>query len=94
MHFTCHLFDTSQGIFEGVQCGGFVIVFLLRRQMKFQLFQGFNHLLLGLGFGGFFTTVICTQSSHKHTQWQVRYGNTSFKKNDSLKARIKIMKSF
>lgn len=57
-HFTFHLFDTSQGVLEGVQRGGLVIMSLLSGQMKLQLLQCFNHLLLGLGFGRLLTTTM------------------------------------
>lgn len=57
---TFHLFHTSQGVLEGVQCGSLVIVFLLSRQMKLQFFQSFNYFLLGLGFGRLLTTAIQT----------------------------------
>lgn len=35
-------------------------MFLLSRQVTLQLFQSFNHLLLGLCFGGLLTTANCT----------------------------------
>lgn len=57
-HFTFHLFDTSQSVLEGVQRAGLVIMSLLSGQMKLQLLQCFNHLLLGLGFGRLLTTTM------------------------------------
>lgn len=88
MHFTCHLFDAAQGVLEGVQCRGLVIVSLLRRQVKLQLFQGFNHLLLGLGFGRFLTTAICTYiHTHTHTC-------AAASQIESLKARLNTMKLY
>lgn len=37
-HFTFHLFDAAQSVFEGVQRGGLVIVSLFSGQVKLQLF--------------------------------------------------------
>lgn len=60
-HFTFNLSDTTQRVLEGVQRAGLVIVSLLSGQVKLQLFQSFNHLLLVLGFGRLLTTANCTK---------------------------------
>lgn len=52
------MFDTSQSVLERVQRAGLVIMSLLSGQMKLQLLQRFNHLLLGLGFGRLLTTTM------------------------------------
>ncbi len=78
-HFTFHLFDTAQRILEGVQRGGLVIVSLLRGQVKLQLLQSFNHLLLGLGLGGLLTTASCTIT---HAQRQVTQCNKEYSKQN------------
>lgn len=57
-HFTFHLFDAAQSVFQGVQCGRLVIVPLLRGQVTLELFQGFNDLLLRLGFGRLLTATV------------------------------------
>lgn len=57
MHFTFHLFHAAQSVLEGTQRGGLITVPLLSGKVKLQLFQSFNHLLLGLGFGRLFTAV-------------------------------------
>lgn len=61
--FTFHLFHAAQSVLEGTQRGGLITVSLLSRQVKLQLFQHFNDLLLGLGFGRLFTAVRGTVAS-------------------------------
>jgi len=55
-----HLFDTAQCVLDGVQRGRLALVPLVGGQVQLQLFQQFNHLLLGLGFGRLLTTAGCT----------------------------------
>lgn len=55
--FTFHLFDAAQSVLEGTQGGGLIPMSLLSGQVKLQLFQSFNDLLLSLGFGRLFTAV-------------------------------------
>lgn len=72
--FTFHLFDAAQSVLQGVQCGRLVIVPLLMGQVTLELFQGFNYLLLRLGFGRLLTATVaqpqtCTAASqilHNH----------------------------
>lgn len=61
---TFHLFDAAEGILEGVQCGG-LVVFLVSWHVKLQLFQSFNHLLLGFGFCRLLTTARWTREQVK-----------------------------
>lgn len=73
-HFTFHLFDAAQSVLKGVQRCRLVVVPLLRGQVKLELFQGFNDLLLGLGFGRLLTATVgqpqtrraATQKLHNH----------------------------
>lgn len=51
------MLHAAQGVLEGAQGAGCVAVSLLSGQVELQLFQNFNHLLLGLGFGRLFTAV-------------------------------------
>lgn len=67
-HFTFHLFDAAQSVLKRVQRGRLVTVPLLRGQVKLELLQGFNYLLLGLGFGRLLTATVaqpqtCTATS-------------------------------
>lgn len=76
MHFTFHLFDAAQRVLKRVQRGRLVTVPLLRGQVKLELFQGFNDLLLGLGFGRLLAATVaqpqtCTAASQTlHSEWR------------------------
>lgn len=79
MLFTFHLFDAAQCVLEGVQCRGLAVVSLLSGHVKLQLFQSFNHLLLGLSFGRLLTTASCT-ITHKEAS-QILLQEKQFLKN-------------
>lgn len=60
---TFHLSDAAQRVLEGAQGGGLITVPLLRGEVKLQLLQNLDHLLLGLGFGRLFTAARGTAPS-------------------------------